>query len=205
MVNGVSTLESMALTLGAFGGTVCPVMDARRSQVYNALFVAENGALSRLTEDRAIALEELAQELQTAPQPIFLVGDGSELLDYAGNLNDPFEWCRFLGNANVPYLDPDEADRIRAENLEGAKQAAYRACQKEVVLDSLSVENCTVLMEYNNDYTGSEVYPPVTVIANDGTILQEGVDYTVRYGAPHEEFKSMTDVYYYWATINGSY
>ena len=76
---GVSTLESMALTLGAFGGTVCPVMDARRSQVYNALFVAENGALSRLTEDRAIALEELAQELQTAPQPIFLVGDGSEL------------------------------------------------------------------------------------------------------------------------------
>ena len=33
-----------------------------------------------------------------------------------------------------PYLDPDEADRVRAENFEGAKQAAYRACQKEVVL-----------------------------------------------------------------------
>jgi tRNA threonylcarbamoyladenosine biosynthesis protein TsaB len=76
---GVSTLESMALALGAFRGTVCPVMDARRSQVYNALFVAEDGVLSRLTEDRAIALEDLAQELQTAPQPIFLVGDGSEL------------------------------------------------------------------------------------------------------------------------------
>ena len=76
---GVSTLESMALALGAFQGTVCPVMDARRSQVYNALFAAENAALSRLREDRAIALEELAQELQTAPQPIFLVGDGSEL------------------------------------------------------------------------------------------------------------------------------
>jgi tRNA threonylcarbamoyladenosine biosynthesis protein TsaB len=76
---GVSTLESMALALGAFCGTVCPVMDARRSQVYNALFVAEDGVLSRLTEDRAIALEDLAQELQTAPQPIFLVGDGSEL------------------------------------------------------------------------------------------------------------------------------
>ena len=76
---GVSTLESMALALGAFRGTVCPVMDARRSQVYNALFVAEDGVLSRLAEDRAIALEDLAQELQTAPQPIFLVGDGSEL------------------------------------------------------------------------------------------------------------------------------
>ena len=33
-----------------------------------------------------------------------------------------------------PYLDPDEADRVRAENYEGAKQAAYKACRKEVVL-----------------------------------------------------------------------
>ena len=33
-----------------------------------------------------------------------------------------------------PYLDPDEADRVRMENYEGAKKAAYRACQKEVVL-----------------------------------------------------------------------
>ena len=33
-----------------------------------------------------------------------------------------------------PYLDPDEADRVRAENFEGAKKAAYKACQKEVVL-----------------------------------------------------------------------
>jgi beta-glucosidase len=33
-----------------------------------------------------------------------------------------------------PYLDPQEADRVRSENYEGAKKAAYRACQKEVVL-----------------------------------------------------------------------
>lgn len=33
-----------------------------------------------------------------------------------------------------PYLDPNEADRVREENLEGAKKAAYAACQKEVVL-----------------------------------------------------------------------
>ena len=76
---GVSTLESMALGLGAYQGTVCPVMDARRSQVYNALFVAENGGLKRVAEDRAIALADLAEELKAAPKPIFLVGDGSEL------------------------------------------------------------------------------------------------------------------------------
>ena len=76
---GVSTLESMVLGLGAFEGTVCPVMDARRSQVYNALFEAREGRLTRLAEDRAISLEDLAAQLQTAKQPIYLVGDGSEL------------------------------------------------------------------------------------------------------------------------------
>ena len=76
---GVSTLESMALHLGAFDGTVCACMDARRNQVYNALFTAKNGELARIAEDRATALSELAEELKTAKTPIFLVGDGSEL------------------------------------------------------------------------------------------------------------------------------
>ena len=76
---GVSTLEAMALSLGAWQGYVCPVMDARRSQVYNALFSVNCGKLERLGEDRAIALEELSRELAELAGPIFLVGDGSSL------------------------------------------------------------------------------------------------------------------------------
>ncbi len=76
---GVSTLEAMALSLGAWQGYVCPVMDARRSQVYNALFSVNCGKLERLGEDRAIALEDLSRELAELAQPIFLVGDGSGL------------------------------------------------------------------------------------------------------------------------------
>ncbi len=76
---GVSTLEAMALSLGAWQGYVCPVMDARRSQVYNALFCVNCGKLERLREDRAIALEGLSQELAELAGPIFLVGDGSSL------------------------------------------------------------------------------------------------------------------------------
>ncbi len=76
---GVSTLESMALTLGAWQGCVCPVMDARRNQVYNALFYVNCGRLERRTEDRAIALTDLAEELKGLTEPIFLVGDGSSL------------------------------------------------------------------------------------------------------------------------------
>ena len=76
---GVSTLESMALTLGAYQGYVCPCMDARRNQVYNALFAAEGGKLRRVQPDRAISLAELGEELKTLEGPVFLVGDGAAL------------------------------------------------------------------------------------------------------------------------------
>ena len=76
---GISTLEAMAETLGAWQGYVCPVMDARRSQVYNALFAVNHGKLQRFQEDRAIALADLGEELKNFSEPIFLVGDGSIL------------------------------------------------------------------------------------------------------------------------------
>ncbi len=76
---GVSTLEAMAWHGLAAGGLICPVMDARRNQVYNALFRIENGRPVRLTEDRPIALKDLAEELKTMGEQVFLVGDGAEL------------------------------------------------------------------------------------------------------------------------------
>ena len=76
---GVSTLEAMAVSLGIYEGHICACMDARRNQVYNALFLAEGGKLERLTEDRAIALVDLKSDLEHIDGPIFLVGDGAVL------------------------------------------------------------------------------------------------------------------------------
>ncbi len=78
-VYGVSTLEAMALGLGALNGHICCCMDARRNQVYNAIFLVENGKLTRITEDRAIALADLKTELEHIDGPIYLVGDGAAL------------------------------------------------------------------------------------------------------------------------------
>lgn len=78
-VYGVSTLESMALGLGVWSGCICCCMDARRNQVYNAIFLAENGELKRISEDRAIALSDLKNELAHLDGPIYLVGDGAAL------------------------------------------------------------------------------------------------------------------------------
>ena len=77
---GVSTLEAMALSLGIFEGTVCACMDARRAQVYNGLFSVKNGEISRISEDRAISIADLSAELQNIQGPIYLVGDGAELV-----------------------------------------------------------------------------------------------------------------------------
>ena len=76
---GVSTLEAMAESLGIWQGYVCPCMDARRNQVYNALFYVNCGKIQRVREDRAIALSDLAEELKPLTEPVFLVGDGSNL------------------------------------------------------------------------------------------------------------------------------
>lgn len=80
-VVGVSTLEAMAwqgLAAGE-GSLVCCVMDARRNQVYNALFEIRNGKPIRLIEDRAISVEELLSELASNDAEPFLVGDGAAL------------------------------------------------------------------------------------------------------------------------------
>ena len=76
---GASTLASMAVGLGIWQGYVCPVMDARRSQVYNALYHVDCGKYTRIREDRAISLQEVGEDVKNLSEPIFLVGDGSVL------------------------------------------------------------------------------------------------------------------------------
>ena len=76
---GVSTLEAMAASLGIYDGYICPVMDARRNQVYNALFSVDCGKVTRIRDDRAISLQDLGEDVKNLNKPIFLVGDGSNL------------------------------------------------------------------------------------------------------------------------------
>ena len=75
-----STLESMAWPLAHLEGRliVC-AMDARRGQVYNALFLARGDRLERLSPDRAISLEELGEELKSVQNFKIVVGDGARL------------------------------------------------------------------------------------------------------------------------------
>ena len=141
---GVSTLEAMAyhgLAAGE-GALVCAAMDARRSQIYNALFEIRGGKPVRLCEDRAISLA--GEELGKMQKSVFLVGDGAQLcyntcLDMGipavlapGNLVSQSAWgvaMAAFGQTPAPaeellpvYLRLSQAERERQARL--AAQAA---------------------------------------------------------------------------------
>ncbi len=75
---GVSTLNALAMNARGLENTViCPVMDARRGEFYNALFLIESGLPKRITPDRAISGEELKKEIASFDR-LLILGDGAE-------------------------------------------------------------------------------------------------------------------------------
>ncbi len=141
----VSTLLGMAYNFTVADGVVCAVMDARCSQVYNALFRVENGAVERLTEDRAMFIDELGAELGEIGGKIILAGDGAELvhnrLGENGNLTLAPAGLRYQSAVGVcfaaerlPDVDPAalmptylrlpqaERERLEREQKNGKKE-----------------------------------------------------------------------------------
>ena len=117
---GCSTLAAMAWNLAHLDGVICCAMDARRNQVYNALFRAEEGQLIRLTPDRAISLAELFQGPGAEKETQILVGDGAELC---------YNYAVPLGADLI--LAPPHLRYQRASGV--ARAAALRARQGELI------------------------------------------------------------------------
>ena len=136
---GVSTLEAMANCQKVTDGVICCCMDARRAQVYNALFEALDDFKVRLCEDRAISVSDLKNELKKIEKVKILVGDGAmvcynELSDLPGLMIAPQEsvlqrasgvalcaWDKLIpGNFSatetlIPnYIRPSQAEAARA-------------------------------------------------------------------------------------------
>ena len=126
---GVSTLAAMAAGASMLQGTLCCAMDARREQVYAALF--RNG--QRLTEDKALPITELEQTLEG---PVWFLGDGATLCHnimqqrpdwllapeqlrfqraYGAILAAEEKDYRSATNLRATYLRPSQAERLRNE------------------------------------------------------------------------------------------
>ena len=139
---GVSTLEAMARGAAVTDGVYVCCMDARRAQVYNAIFERKDGVFARICEDRAISIEDLAKDLKNIKKQKILVGDGALLcyntLDEKADLVLPPEHLRMQRPSGVAlaaaealsrgysisaaelrpnYLRLSQAERERAEKL----------------------------------------------------------------------------------------
>lgn len=77
----VSTLDGIANLAKSlpFNGLVCPLMDARCQQVYTSLFQSENGVLTKIHNDEALAASDMKNILLEKNQPVLLIGDGAKL------------------------------------------------------------------------------------------------------------------------------
>ena len=120
----VSTLAALARNAALLDGLVVCAMDARRQQVYNALFEARDGALTRLTPDRAIALADLAEELRGDPRPKTVLGDGGRMtFDFLTAAGVP---CRLAPG----HLVKENAVSVALEAEELARSGKLISAQK---------------------------------------------------------------------------
>lgn len=78
---GVSTIEALAQNLEGFEGIVCPIMNARRGQVYTGAFL--NG--KRIVDDQCMMLCDLIPVLEAYGVPIYFAGDGYSLIEKMEN------------------------------------------------------------------------------------------------------------------------
>ncbi len=77
-VVAVPTLEGLAYNIFGTNQIICPMMDARRNQVYTGLYEFNQMELKVLKSQAAMGIEELLEELNQTGREVIFLGDGTE-------------------------------------------------------------------------------------------------------------------------------
>ena len=72
----VPTVEGLAYNLYDTQGLICPIMDARRKQVYTGIYRFEDHRLVTVEDQMAVPMEEMITKLNAYQQPVTFLGDG---------------------------------------------------------------------------------------------------------------------------------
>ena len=133
----VSTLEALAYNLAGSERLLCPVMDARRSQVYNGLYrrkatedgdFSSGGLLETVAAPRAVSAEALVEELNARGEAVIFVGDGIPVM------------ARLAATLTVPYaVAAPNNSRARAASV-AALGEIYAAAGKTVSPEAFAPE-----------------------------------------------------------------
>lgn len=74
----VPTLDSLAYNLYGTDRLICPMMDARRNQVYTGLYEFVSSEFKVVKEQRAVAIDEIISEINGLNKKVIFLGDGVE-------------------------------------------------------------------------------------------------------------------------------
>ncbi len=147
----VPTVDALAFNLYGCSDYICPMMDARRSQVYTGIYRFEGGDFHVIAQQRPVAVAEISEELNALGGPVVFLGDGVPV--YRGELERLMKVPYHFAPAHVnrqrasavavlamqyvregrietaaehapDYLRPSQAERERAERLKKEQSEA---------------------------------------------------------------------------------
>lgn len=77
----VPTVDGLAYNLFGTDKLICPMMDARRNQVYTGLYCFKGNELHKILDQRAVSVEEIIEEINQREQDVIYLGDGSRVYE----------------------------------------------------------------------------------------------------------------------------
>lgn len=91
----VPTLEGLAYRVAVSDALICPMMDARRNQVYTGLYRRKKSDLEIVQAQEAVAISEITEQINGIAEPVLFLGDGVPVQEtyLAENLKVPYEFA----------------------------------------------------------------------------------------------------------------
>jgi tRNA threonylcarbamoyladenosine biosynthesis protein TsaB len=136
-VVGINTLDGLAYNVIHSESIICPIMDARRQQVYNALYESKNNSLKIIKEYRAVSIEDLIDEINHINEKVIFVGDGIDKYReiIVENIKGKFSFAqiniRTQKASSIACLAIDKIKANEAENFLNIKPFYLRQSQAE--------------------------------------------------------------------------
>ena len=115
----VPTVEALAYNLYNVQGVICPIMDAKRDQVYTGIFEYEDGELKTLFNTDAVAITEIIDKINGFGKEVTFLGDGVPV--YKDVINDSIKVpCRYAP-ANLAYQSASSVCVLAAKMVKEGK------------------------------------------------------------------------------------
>ena len=121
----VPTLEGLAYNLCGTPGIICPIMDARRNQVYTGVYSFEKEDLQIVEPQMAVGIDKLAEKLNARGEAVTFLGDGV-----------PVQREYLKEHLTVPYrFAPAHMNRQRAASVGMLGVKYYKAGKIETAME----------------------------------------------------------------------